>query len=140
MAAFYAIYHGPEGLRRKANHAHQHTLVLAEGLKQANNQVLNEQFFDTIKVKPTLSIGEIRKKAEAKQINLRYYEDNKHVTPRYILFIFVFFSTETFFNINLTQVGISLDDTVTSNDITDLLEIFDSKETFVKKILTKMAC
>jgi glycine cleavage system pyridoxal-binding protein P len=32
MSAFYAIYHGPEGLRKKALHAHSLALVLAEGL------------------------------------------------------------------------------------------------------------
>ena len=79
MAAFYAIYHGPEGLKLKANHTHNHTLVLAEGLKKANNQVLNETFFDTLKVKPNASVDEIRGKALAKKINLRYYEDNQHV-------------------------------------------------------------
>lgn len=31
MAAFYAIYYGPEGLKSKAKHAHHYTLVLAEG-------------------------------------------------------------------------------------------------------------
>ena len=33
MSAFFAIYHGPEGLKSKANHAHLHTLLLAEGMK-----------------------------------------------------------------------------------------------------------
>ena len=80
MNAFYAIYHGPEGLRNKANHAHHHTLVLSEGLKKAFHEVLNQQFFDTIKIKPAMiSIDEIRKRAEAKKINLRYFEDNIHV-------------------------------------------------------------
>jgi glycine dehydrogenase len=80
MAAFYAIYYGPEGLRAKAAHAHNHTLLLAEGLRSSNNQVLNERFFDTIKVRPVLSVSEIRKRAEAKHINLRYFEDNQHVS------------------------------------------------------------
>lgn len=79
MNAFYAIYHGPEGLKRKAIHAHYHTLLLAEGLKLANNQILNESFFDTIKIKPKSSVEEIKQKAEAKHINLRYFEDNLHV-------------------------------------------------------------
>lgn len=31
MSAFYAIYYGPEGLKAKAKHAHNYTLLLAEG-------------------------------------------------------------------------------------------------------------
>lgn len=79
MNAFYAIYHGPEGLKKKAVHTHYHTLLLAEGLKSANNQVVNETFFDTIKIKPNVPLSEIKQKAESKLINLRYFEDNQHV-------------------------------------------------------------
>ena len=105
MSALFAIYHGPEGLRNKANHAHSHTLVLAEGLKKSNNQVLNEAFFDTLKVKPKISVQEIKARAEAKQINLRYFEDNKHV-------------------------GISLDETVTARDVDDILSVFMCSDNF----------
>ena len=59
MSAFFAVYYGPDGLKKKALHTHYHTLVLAEGLKSSNNQVLNETYFDTIKVKPNLSINVI---------------------------------------------------------------------------------
>ena len=54
-------------------------LLLIKGLKKANNQVLNEVFFDTIKVKPNASLDEIKSKALAKKINLRYFEDGQHV-------------------------------------------------------------
>lgn len=90
MAAFFAIYHGPEGLKSKAQHAHLHTLLLAEGLSAANHQVVNSNFFDTIKVKPSVSVNEIRRKAEAKHINLRYFEDNQHVNKN----IHVYWSVE----------------------------------------------
>lgn len=79
ISAFYAVYYGPEGLRKKANHAHLHTLVLAEGLKSSNNKIMNENFFDTIKIKPNLSVAEIKKRAEEKKINLRYFDDGQHV-------------------------------------------------------------
>ena len=102
MAAFYAIYHGPEGLKLKANHTHAHTLLLAEGLKASNNKILNKNFFDTIKVKPAVSMKQIKERAESKKINLRFYDDEKHV-------------------------GISLDETVSKNDLNDLFEIFDCK-------------
>jgi glycine dehydrogenase len=110
MSAFYAIYYGPKGLKKKAIHTHYHTLVLAEGLKNSGNTVLNELFFDTIKVKPKKSLEEIKNRAESKCINLRYYDDGLHL-------------------------GISLDETITSRDINDLLDIFESKENFVIIIL-----
>lgn len=50
-----------------------------QGLKKSNNTVVNDLFFDTIKVKPKMGFDEIRKRAEAKKINLRYFEDNQHV-------------------------------------------------------------
>lgn len=84
MAAFYAIYHGPEGLRKKAQHAHSMTVTLAEGLKVSGNQILNEVFFDTIKILPNMNIEEIREKALAKSINFRYFPDGKHVSRIYI--------------------------------------------------------
>ena len=76
MSAFYAIYHGPEGLKKKALHAHSMTLVLAEGLKRCNNEIMNEQFFDTIKIRPMMNIDTIRKRAEARSINFRYFDEN----------------------------------------------------------------
>ena len=104
MAAFYAIYYGPDGLKKKALHAHNNTLILAEGifilfsyfrflnwkliflfesnlgLKRGNHLVLNNQFFDTIKVKPNTNINSIKSKALSKKINLRYFDDNQHVS------------------------------------------------------------
>jgi glycine dehydrogenase len=79
MSAFYAIYHGPEGLKQKANYVHSLTIFLAEGLKKSGNKILTNQYFDTIKVKPKLGIEELRKRAESKKINLRYFLDNQHV-------------------------------------------------------------
>lgn len=107
MSAFYAIYHGPDGLKKKANYVHSLTIVLAEGLKKSNNLVVNANYFDTIKVKPVdgLSISEIKKRAQLNKINLRYFPDEKHI-------------------------GISLDETVKFDDINDLLAIFNSKDTF----------
>jgi len=79
MSAFYAIYHGPEGLRKKAMHAHFVTLVLAEGLKSSNNTVVTEKFFDTLKIKPIMSVEEVKNRSEAKSINFRYFDDQQHV-------------------------------------------------------------
>ena len=86
MSAFYAIYHGPEGLKKKALHAHSLTLVLAEGLESSGNKIINDNFFDTIKVKSKLSTDEIKQRSEAKGINLRYFDD-QHVTKEPFIII-----------------------------------------------------
>ena len=50
MASFYAVFHGPEGLKAIAQQVHQKTDALARGLKSANIKVLTEHYFDTITV------------------------------------------------------------------------------------------
>ena len=55
-------------------------MYLFEGLKKADNSVLNDAFFDTIKVKPKASMDEIKARALEKKINLRYFENGKHVS------------------------------------------------------------
>src|SRR5262245_3902766 len=52
MASMYAVYHGPEGLRRIAQRVHGLATVLAEGLRRLGYQVGANPFFDTIKVSP----------------------------------------------------------------------------------------
>ena len=51
MAGMYAIYHGPEGLKRIANHAHQSAGILSEKLKELGFENTNELFFDTLRIK-----------------------------------------------------------------------------------------
>ncbi|KAH8609846.1 putative Glycine cleavage system P protein Beta eliminating lyase [Trypanosoma vivax] len=50
VSAFYAIYHGPAGLREIANEIHRKAKILAVGMESAGHTVLNETFFDTITV------------------------------------------------------------------------------------------
>ncbi|MDD2059447.1 aminomethyl-transferring glycine dehydrogenase [Pseudomonas sp. GD03860] len=71
IAAFYAVYHGPQGLLRIAQRVHALTFILAAGLESKGIKRLNEHFFDTL----TLDVGgsqtAIIESAEAAQINLR---------------------------------------------------------------------
>ena len=71
IASCYAVYHGPEGLKRIAQRVHRLTCLLAAGLKRNGIKRLNEQFFDTL----TLEVGgaqtAIIESAQAAQINLR---------------------------------------------------------------------
>lgn len=50
MSAMYAVYHGPNGLHRIADHVHTAALVLSHALTDAGHTVENEVFFDTLKV------------------------------------------------------------------------------------------
>ncbi len=71
IAGFYAVYHGPQGLRRIAQRVHRLTVILAAGLERGGIKRLNRHFFDTL----TLEVGgtqtAIIQSAEAAQINLR---------------------------------------------------------------------
>ncbi|NIE76773.1 glycine dehydrogenase (aminomethyl-transferring) [Pantoea sp. Ap-967] len=71
MAGFYAVYHGPDGLRRIAQRVHRLTFVLAAGLEAKGIKRLNAHFFDTL----TLDVGgaqaAIIESAEDARINLR---------------------------------------------------------------------
>ena len=97
MSAMYAVYHGPKGLKEIAQRIHLFTCVLAEGISKGSSKVLNKQFFDTLKVQ----VGDAKAfiaKAEEKQINVRLIDDK--------------------------TIGISLDETVTKEDLADLLSLF----------------
>ena len=101
MASMYAVYHGPDGLRRIAQRTQQLTTMLAGGL-QALGYSLHEStdFFDTIKVVDgPKSQDELIAAAEAQQINLRRYVDG--------------------------AVGISLDEATTEEELSALLHIFN---------------
>jgi glycine dehydrogenase len=50
VASMYAVYHGPEGLRRIAERVATYTSVLARGLKQLGCTLLHEHAFDTLTV------------------------------------------------------------------------------------------
>lgn len=71
IASFYAVYHGPQGLKQIAQRVHRLTCILAAGLELKGITRLNQHFFDTL----TLEVGgtqtAIIESAQAAQINLR---------------------------------------------------------------------
>ncbi|RTG83548.1 glycine dehydrogenase [Schistosoma bovis] len=77
MAAFYAVYHGPEGLKQIASRIHRNTLRLVSALENAGYKIANQTaVFDTIKVLPNSKpncLQSIRRKAFEKRVNLLYY-------------------------------------------------------------------
>ncbi|WP_347902614.1 aminomethyl-transferring glycine dehydrogenase [Pseudomonas purpurea] len=98
IASFYAVYHGPEGLRRIAQRVHRLTCILATALERHGIARLNQQFFDTL----TLDVGgsqtAILESAKAAQINLRI--------------------------LGRGQVGVSLDESCDERTVATLLDVF----------------
>ena len=74
MAAMYAVYHGPQGLKNIAERVHTLTALCATELKKLGHKLTSENFFDTIKIK-TDKVAELIKLAEQEKINLRAYTD-----------------------------------------------------------------
>ena len=102
IASMYAVYHGPAGLRQIAQRVHRYTGILAAGLNQLGYKISNETFFDTL----TINVEDasvVHSTAVSAGINLR--------------------------QINATQVGVSLDETITREDITTLWTIFAQGKT-----------
>jgi glycine dehydrogenase len=97
MSGMYAIYHGPQGIRRIAEQIHQHTCVLATSLTTAGYKIHSDIFFDTIRV---MGPDNIVDKARGSGINIRDFSDG--------------------------TVGIALDETVTTNDLKNLLALFNT--------------
>ncbi|XP_035211517.1 glycine dehydrogenase (decarboxylating), mitochondrial-like isoform X2 [Stegodyphus dumicola] len=112
ISAMYAVYHGAEGLINIATKVNNATLLLAEGIKAAGHKLEHIRFFDTIKVIPKSNVSNVKRRAEEKKINLRYFDDQ--------------------------SVGISLDETIEQRDLEDLLWIFECKQT-VEELAEKIA-
>lgn len=76
MAAMYAVYHGPEGLKAIAQRVHGLAGVFALGLKKLGTvEVQDIGFFDTVKVK-TSNAKAIADAAVKNEINLRVVDGN----------------------------------------------------------------
>lgn len=77
IASFYAVYHGPEGLKRIAQRVHRLTTILAAGLARKGLQRVNRRFFDTLTLDVGGSQSAILDSARDAQINLRILGDGK---------------------------------------------------------------
>lgn len=97
MAGMYGVYHGPEGLKKIAGRVHGLTKSLDQGLKSLGITQVNEHYFDTLKVLVT-NKESLQREAAKREVNFRYFNDN--------------------------HVGISLDETSTTEDVKTILEIF----------------
>jgi glycine dehydrogenase len=77
MASMYAVYHGPEGLKKIALRVHRQTSILALALKQLGLEVVNTHWFDTLTIK-TPNAKKIHEAAEQHSCNLRVI-DSEHL-------------------------------------------------------------
>ncbi len=74
MAGMFAVYHGPEGIKRIAKNAHAAAITIAEELVKLGYNQNVKNIFDTIEIElPTgIKVDMIKRKAIDKQINLNY--------------------------------------------------------------------
>ena len=100
MSGMYAVYHGPQGISRIAEQIHRNTCDLAASLTAAGYKIHNDIFFDTIRVTGPDNIVD---KARNSGVNIRDFSDG--------------------------TVGIALNETVTANDLKNLLTLFDADYT-----------
>ncbi len=99
MAAMYAVYHGPAGLKNIAKRIAILTQTVAGAIEERGFELISENFFDTITVR-TKHLKTIREKAERQMINLRYHDEH--------------------------HIGISIDETITTADLFDLINCFEN--------------
>ena len=101
VAGFYAVYHGPEGLKAIAERVHRLTRAMAAGLRKLGYEVVHDRYFDTLAVR-FRSADALIDAAASKRINLRKLDN--------------------------TTVTLSLDETTTEADLRDLFAAlaFDS--------------
>lgn len=99
MAAMYAVYHGPEGLKAIATRVAIIAQTVAEAIEARGFELYSSSFFDTITIKSG-NVNAIREKAERQKINLRYFSNG--------------------------LIGISIDEGKTVEDLYDLINCFEN--------------
>ncbi|RKU01793.1 glycine dehydrogenase (aminomethyl-transferring) [Burkholderia sp. Nafp2/4-1b] len=98
MASMYAVYHGPHGLKTIALRVNRIAALFAAGVKQLGFATVNDTFFDTVTVDTGARTAQVHEFAKVRRINLRRVSD--------------------------TQVGVSVDETTTRDDLAALLAVF----------------
>ena len=102
MSAFFAVYHGPVGLRRIAEKIQYLTALLAKALSDQNHYIINDTYFDTLLIKPSQGKDAVAKACQQYGVNLRFHGE---------------------------LIGISLDEATSKDDLALLLQVLDPKLT-----------
>ena len=71
VASMYAVYHGPNGLRRMAHRIHCQARALARGLEETGYRVVHDQYFDVLRVEVGARGDELLAQARAAGMNFR---------------------------------------------------------------------
>ena len=98
MASMYAVYHGPQGLKRIAERVATYTAIFVNGLRQMGFEITNQGAFDSVTVKTGDATISIAKRARQSGANLRFRLRN--------------------------HLGVSLDETTSRSDIELLWSFF----------------
>lgn len=101
IAALYAVYHGPDGLRRIAGRVHRMTQIFVEGLRRLGYEIVNDVYFDTVTVRVSGQSARIAASAQESRINLRI--------------------------IDADHLGISFDETTRRSNLETLWRMFSRK-------------
>lgn len=98
MAGMYGVYHGPKGLKEIALKIHGMTKLAEAGLSELGFGQRNDVYFDTLRVSGAGVTAEVLEKAEAREINFRYFENG--------------------------DIGIAFDETTSIEDVKSILDAF----------------
>ena len=98
MAGMYAVWHGPEGIRRIAQRVQRSTAILRGELIKLGVKVVNDTFFDTLLLETGAATPAILTAADCEHINLR--------------------------RVDGARLAVSLDETVTVADLQALVNVF----------------
>lgn len=100
MSGFYAVYHGAKGIQKIAERVHSIATYINEMLAVYGYEQENENFFDTLKIKLPSEISQkmFKKNTLEYEVNFYYYDTG--------------------------EIGLSIDETTTIEDVNTLIEIF----------------
>ena len=97
MASFYAVYHGPQGIKKIASRINDLTKLASKAIQSFGYQQTNAAFFDTLRFDVGGQLGNLKSEALNHELNF-FYQDN--------------------------VVGISLDETTTVADVEKIVKVF----------------
>ncbi len=102
MAGMYAVYHGPKGIKAIAERINNLTSLLEQSFKNIGIKQTNKNYFDTLKIELSSSneVEKVKSEALKNEINLRYISEK--------------------------EIGISLSEQTTVNDVNQIVKIFST--------------
>lgn len=104
ISAMYGVYHGPQGLKDIASRIHEITKVTAISLQKLGYSLRSNVFFDTVTIDGIDNVSELIEAADKMKINVR--------------------------QISNSSVGVSLDESVSKQDLKQLIGVFEKAKGF----------